>query len=66
MIENAERPTEEICPHCHLPAVLPEACTPTLYDAIEAQVTRDWEVFEAGRQHGIAYPPQGVMNGNRD
>lgn len=46
---------ERVCPHCHLPARLPDVCTPEINDAINAQIERDWQTFEAGRQHGIKH-----------
>jgi hypothetical protein len=39
------------CPHCHLPPVMPDECTPEINAVIEAETARDWELFEAGRQH---------------
>lgn len=40
------------CPHCHLPAVMPEKCTPELHDVIEQQITRDWDLYNAGWEAG--------------
>jgi hypothetical protein len=46
---------DEVCPHCHLPPVLPTECTPEINAAIESDLARDWDLFEAGRQHGITH-----------
>lgn len=40
-----------VCPHCRLPAVLPEVCSLEIHEAIEAGITEAWELFDAGRQH---------------
>jgi hypothetical protein len=51
-------PPEASCPHCKLPAVMPEVCTPAINDVLNANIERDREIFEAGRQHGIKFPPE--------
>jgi outer membrane PBP1 activator LpoA protein len=40
--------SESTCPHCHLPAVLPDVCTPEIRDVQNAQIARDGELYEAG------------------
>jgi Protein of unknown function (DUF551) len=45
-------PLEESCPHCHLPRVLPEVCTPELNAVIEANIARDWDLYGAGYTAG--------------
>lgn len=41
-----------ICPHCHLPAVLPEICTPEVNEVISEQIDRDADLFNAGYAQG--------------
>lgn len=41
------------CPHCQLPAELPEICTPALGAIIDASIARDWELFNAGFTLGL-------------
>jgi hypothetical protein len=53
--DAAVSPAHQVCPHCHLPAVLPEPCTPAVNAVIETQLARDADLFEAGRQHGIVH-----------
>ena len=36
------------CPHCHLPAVLPDVCTPEVNEAIEAGLQKNGELYVAG------------------
>jgi hypothetical protein len=48
-------PASLVCPHCQLPAVMPEVCTPEVHTALEARRAADAEMF-AGRQHGLDRP----------
>lgn len=47
-----------ICPHCHLPAVMPEVCTPAVNAAIEERIASDAEMFTAGREHARTAEPR--------
>jgi hypothetical protein len=59
--------TPSPCPHCGLPPVLPEICTPDVNAAIERNIARDGEAFYAGMEHeaqhhvvqGAATPTEG-------
>jgi len=48
---SASSSTVPTCPHCQLPPVLPEVCTPEIHAAIEQNIARDWALFDAGMQH---------------
>jgi len=40
-----------VCPHCKLPPVLPDKCTPEIQAVIEEHIRVDGEMFYAGMQH---------------
>ena len=40
------------CPHCHLPPVLPDICTPELNAVIEENIARDWDLYHHGYNLG--------------
>lgn len=44
--------TKQTCPHCHLPAVIPEVCTPEINAVIEQNIERDWGILNAGYDIG--------------
>lgn len=46
---------QPVCPHCHLPPILPEVCTLEINAILEQRIARDAELFEAGRQHGLTH-----------
>lgn len=46
----SEQPT--VCPHCLLPARLPDICTPDIHEVIERKLARDWELYNAGYMAG--------------
>ena len=66
--QASQRPM--ICPHCGLPPVLPDVCTPEVHDAIERLVAHDWEMFnagyEAGKQSALDVPASPVAPGTKD
>ena len=41
-----------VCPHCHLPAVLPDICTPEINAVIEDGIGRSGQLYEAGYRAG--------------
>jgi hypothetical protein len=43
------------CPHCKLPPVLPEQCTPEIHAVIEEQIAMDGKMFYAGMEHEAKY-----------
>jgi hypothetical protein len=43
-----ETPTAKVCPHCQLPPVLPEVCTPEIHAVIEASIARDTALHHDG------------------
>lgn len=44
--------SEPTCPHCGLPPILPDPCTPEVHAVIQARIDRDWELFNAGYEAG--------------
>jgi hypothetical protein len=42
------------CPHCGLPSVMPEVCTPELNAVIQKDLERDGQLFYAGMEHQAA------------
>lgn len=47
------QPQPAVCPHCQLPSVLPEVCTPEIRDVQNAQIARDGELYESGYFAGL-------------
>lgn len=45
-------PSSSPCPHCGLPAVLPEVCTPAIHEALERLIAKDWALYDAAWTHG--------------
>lgn len=43
-----------VCPHCHLPPVLPETCTPAIGAVLDREIVRDGHLYEAGYEAGKA------------
>lgn len=41
-----------VCPHCKLPAVMPDTCTLEVGAVIDAQIEADWTLFEVGYEAG--------------
>ena len=39
------RQEAQVCPHCKLPAVLPEVCTPEINEAIQAGIEKNAELY---------------------
>lgn len=60
-LSPVEPTPEPPCPHCKLPRVLPEVCTPELNTVIEEQIAERWDVlnagYEIGKQSEPAPPP---------
>lgn len=48
-----------ICPHCELPPVLPDVCTPEIHAVIEKNIARDWDLFHRGFDHAASRSPEG-------
>jgi hypothetical protein len=55
-VANGVAPSREdsgrVCPHCELPAVMPEVCTPEINAVLEKQIGRDWGLYADGRESG--------------
>jgi hypothetical protein len=47
--------SQDVCPHCGLPPVLPEVCTPEVNAAIQQGIERDGEMFYDGMKHEAAH-----------
>ena len=48
----------QTCPHCKLPAEIPEVCTPELNAVIEAGIARDWDLLNRGVEIGQGFTAQ--------
>lgn len=44
----------QTCPHCKLPAVMPEVCTPEINAVIEDSIEQDWALLNKGVEIGKA------------
>ncbi len=44
---------DEPCPHCKLPRVLPDVCTPEVNAVIEQQIAEGWDLVNAGFAIGL-------------
>jgi hypothetical protein len=58
--------SELVCPHCGLPPVLPDVCTPEVNEAIEKQIARDWELFTEGYKLGQRVVREELAEGGHD
>ncbi len=55
------------CPHCELPPILPEVCTPEIHAVIEKNIARDWALFGDGYDLGKrASGPSTTLAGSRN
>lgn len=57
MVPPASSP--QTCPHCHLPSVVPDVCTPELHAVIEERIAEDWALLNRGIAIGQSFqqPP---------